>query len=205
MNIFHDYRVTIKCFTCILILLSVIFFYGCAGNQTTKTDPTVIFENKEYCVGPEDVLKVEIWNEPDLTRDVTVQPDGKISLPLINEVKVDGLTVQEMNSLLGKKFEKFIDIPSVTVTVVDPKSYKIYVMGNVRTPGMVQPKSEITFLQAISLAGGFSEWADKKNILLKRYEKGAERTININYDHIVSGTKPTMNIIMRSGDTIVVP
>jgi polysaccharide export outer membrane protein len=195
----------IQCYLLLLIIILSLCNVGCAAKQVAQIDSSFIFERTEYHVGPEDMVRVEIWNEPDLTRNVSVQPDGNITLPLINEVKVSGLTVQEIKNMLEQRFQKFIEIPSVTVTVIDPKSYKIYVLGNVRTPGMIQPKTEITFLQAISLAGGFSEWADKKNILLKRFEKGTEKTVKINYDDIVSGQNPALNVFMRSGDTIVVP
>jgi polysaccharide export outer membrane protein len=166
---------------------------------------SVTVERTDYLIGPEDILLIEVWKEPDLTRKVTVQPDGKISLPLLNDVKVIGLSVQEIKQLLEEEFLKYLEIPSVSVSVVDPKSYKIYVVGKVKAPGVIQPKSQITFLQAIATAGGFSEWAKKKEILVNHFENGVEKSLKINYEKIISGESPELNIVMQSGDTIIVP
>ncbi len=200
INTYRGYSVWL--YFILLSSVSCLVFLGCAESNLLVAQN---LEKTDYVVGPEDILRVEVWKEPDLTRDVAVNPDGNIALPLINQIKVSGLTVPEIKKLLEEKFSKFIEVPSVNVSVIDPKGYKIYVMGNVKTPGVLQPKSEITFLQAISMAGGFSEWANQTGILIKRREHNAEKTIKINYNKIISGEQPELNIIMKSGDTLIVP
>lgn len=131
--------------------------------------------------------------------------DGKISLPLIDEVQAAGLTPLQLKKVLMEKFKKIIENPSVSVMVMEANSFKVYVSGRVRTPGVYRIRSETSLLQIIPMAGGFADWANQKKILIIRKENGKEKRIRVNYKKIVEGEEPIPNTILKPGDTIVVP
>ncbi len=156
-----------------------------------------------YVIGPEDVLYIHVWREELLSRTVPVRMDGNISLPLIDEVRASGLTPLQLKELLIEKLKKFIDEPNVSVIVMEANSHKVYVSGQVRAPGVYRLRSEISILQIIPMAGGFTEWANQKKILIIRKEGGQERRINVNYKKILEGKEE--NFVLKAGDTIIVP
>ena len=158
-----------------------------------------------YTIGPEDVIRIEVWKEPQLSVSVPVRTDGDISLPLIHDVHVVGLTPLELKEELTKMFSKYIENPTVSVIVEEINSLKIYVVGNVNAPGVFDVKREVNVLQAISMAGGFTEWANKRKIKIFRKYGGIEQIINVNYNKLVSGNHPELNIPLQPGDSIVVP
>jgi polysaccharide export outer membrane protein len=163
----------------------------------------VIADSSQYVIGPEDTLYVHVWKEETLSRTVPVRIDGKISLPLIDEIQAAGLTPLQLKENLIKRFRDFVDIPNVSVIVMEANSFKVFVSGQVRTPGVIRLRSETSILQLIPMVGGFTDWANEKKILVIRKEGGQEKRITINYKRIVSGKDP--NFIVRSGDTIIVP
>jgi polysaccharide export outer membrane protein len=165
----------------------------------------VAVDGDQYMIGPEDVLYIHVWKEEALTRTVPVRMDGKISLPLIQEVKAAGLTPLQLKEVLMRKFKEFIENPIVSVTVAEVNSYKVYVIGQVKNPGVQRLRSETTVTQIIVLAGGFTEWAKQKKILVVRKEEGREKRITVNYKRIMAGKDLDSNIILKAGDTIVVP
>ena len=160
-------------------------------------------DSSQYVIGPEDNLYIHVWKEENLSRTVPVRIDGKISLPLIDEIQAAGLTPLQLKENLIKRFREFVDIPNVSVIVMEANSFKVFVSGQVRTPGVVRLRSETTILQLISMVGGFTEWANEKKILVVRKEGGQEKRLTVNYKRIVSGKDP--NFIMKSGDTVIVP
>ena len=161
-------------------------------------------DSPDYTIGPNDILSIFVWKEPDLTRDVTVMSDGKISFPLIGDITANGRTVAQLRSDITAKLKTFIDSPEVTVIVM--KSHKlIYVIGNVNRQSPFPLQANMTVLQALSTAGGFSEWADQKNIIIIRREGGKEIQRSFNYKEFVSGKKIEQNIVLQPNDTIVVP
>ena len=162
-------------------------------------------DGDQYIIGPEDVLYVHVWKEEALTRTVPVRMDGKISLPLIQEVKAAGLTPLQLKEVLMRKFKEFIENPIVSVTVVEINSFKVYVIGQVRSPGIQRLRSETTVSQIIVMAGGFTEWANQKKIVVVRKENGREKRITVNYKRIMAGKDLDSNIILKAGDTVVVP
>ena len=164
----------------------------------------VAVDGDQYMIGPEDVLYIHVWKEEALTRTVPVRMDGKISLPLIQEVKAAGLTPLQLKEVLMRKLKEFIENPIVSVTVMEANSYKVYVTGMVRSPGVYRLRSETTVFQIISLAGGFTEWANPRKILIVRKEDGREKRIAVNYKKIMSGNTGS-DIILKTGDTIIVP
>ena len=163
----------------------------------------VIADSSQYVIGPEDTLYVHVWKEETLSRTVPVRIDGKISLPLIDEIQAAGLTPLQLKENLIKRFRDFVDIPNVSVIVMEANSFKVFVSGQVKTPGVVRLRSETSILQLIPMVGGFTDWANEKKVLVIRKEGGQEKRITINYKRIVSGKDP--NFVLRSGDTIIVP
>jgi polysaccharide biosynthesis/export protein len=160
-----------------------------------------------YVIGPEDVLEILIWKNDDLSRVVTVRPDGNISLPLIGEVRAAGLDPEALRDVIVKRVSEYQIVPGVSVIVTEVNSYNVYILGEVNTPGKYQLKSNTTLLQVISLAGGFTPFASKNNIkvLRKKNLESQEEVFKIRYKDIVSKEDATQNITLKPGDTIVVP
>jgi polysaccharide export outer membrane protein len=165
----------------------------------------MIAVSERYVIGPEDVLYVHVWREEALSRTVPVRTDGKISLPLINDIQAAGLTPLQLREILTQKFKVFIDNPNVSVVVTEANSMKVYVSGQVKSPGVYRLRSETTVLQIIPMAGGFTDWANQKKILIIRNEDGREKRFTVNYKKIVKGDAPETNIRLKAGDTIIVP
>jgi polysaccharide biosynthesis/export protein len=158
-----------------------------------------------YVIGSEDVLYIHVWKEDALSRTVPVRLDGKISLPLIDEVQAAGLTPRKLKEVLIQRFKEFIDVPNVSVIVTEANSFKVYISGQIRSPGVYRLRSETSLLQMIALAGGFTEWANQKKILIIRKENGKEQRMTVNYKKIVKGEDSASDLILKSGDTIIVP
>jgi polysaccharide export outer membrane protein len=170
-----------------------------------KLEPQWMPVSESYVIGPEDVLNIHVWREEALSRTVPVRMDGKISLPLIDDIQAAGYTARQLKEVLTKRLKEFIDNPNVSVTVTEANSYKVYVSGQVRTPGVIRLRNETTILQIIPMAGGFTDWANQKKILVIRKENGKEKRITVNYRKIVKGGAPESDIVLKAGDTIIVP
>ena len=158
-----------------------------------------------YLIGPEDILNIYIWKEPDLTQEVTVMPDGKISFPLVGEIQAEGRTVMELKQAITEKLQDYVTAPEVAVVVRELRSQRIYTMGKLNSPGPYSLAPGMTVVQALSTAGGFAEWADEKNILVIRREGGKEVQHRFNYKQYISGENLKQNIFLKPNDTIVVP
>jgi polysaccharide export outer membrane protein len=165
----------------------------------------VVADSDQYVIGSEDVLYIHVWKEESVTRTIPVRMDGKISLPLIQEIKAAGLTPLQLKEVLATRFKEFIENPIVSVTVMEANSCKVYVMGQVRNPGVYRLRSETAIVQIIPLAGGFTDWANQKKILIIRKEDGKEKRIKVNYKKIMDGKDLSSNIILKAGDTIIIP
>ena len=163
----------------------------------------VLADSSQYVIGPEDSLYIHVWKEENLSRAVPVRIDGKISLPLIDEIQAAGLTPLQLKENLIKRLQEFVDIPNVSVIVMEANSFKVFVSGQVKTPGVVRLRSETSILQLIPMVGGFTEWANEKKVLVIRREGGQDKRHTVNYRRIVDGKDP--NFILKSGDTIIVP
>jgi len=161
----------------------------------------------EYRIGPEDVLEIMVWKNSDLTRTVTVRPDGKVSLPLIGDVQASGLTPDQLKAVVTKRMKEYISAPEVSVLVSNINSYFYYILGEVIKPGKYPLKERTTVLQAISMAGGFTPFASKNGISLFRKDPLTYNDVKyrIRYDDIISSTDPKKNLVIQSGDTLVVP
>jgi polysaccharide export outer membrane protein len=157
----------------------------------------------EYKIGPQDVLQIDVWKEPEITRTIPVRPDGKISLPLLNDIQATGLTSLQLAANIRDALKKFLNNPQVTVTVSAINSRRIYINGEVGHPGATPLTPSMTVLQALSSAGGFTQFARIKNIYILRQEGDQQVRIPFNYKDVVAGKKP--DVPLKAGDVIVVP
>jgi polysaccharide export outer membrane protein len=173
------------------------------AKDNKKVADDVVIDNDKYVIGPEDVLDIFVWKEESLTKTVPVRIDGKISLPLVDDVQAAGLTPLQLKEEITKRLSGFVDNPTVTVTVKEANSYRVFISGEVKQPGIVRIRSEITLVKLIIMAGGFTEWANKRKISIITNENGKEKRITANYNKIIDGDIP--DIIIKPGDTVIIP
>lgn len=162
-------------------------------------------DSDQYIIGPEDVLFIHVWKEEGLSGKMAVRTDGKISLSLIDEISAAGQTPLQLKEKISERLKLYIENPTVSVIVTEVNSFKVYVSGQVRTPGVHRLRSDTSIIQIISLAGGFTDWANPKKIVLIRKEDGKDVRMIINYNKIVQGDDLKSNINLKPGDTIIVP
>jgi len=158
-----------------------------------------------YVIGPEDVLNVVFWRDKDMSAEVSVRPDGKITLPLINEIEAANLTPDQLREKLTTAAAKFVEDPNVTVVVKAINSRKVFITGNVSKPGAYPLIAPTTVMQLIAMAGGLHEFADSKNIIITRPENGKQVAFTSNYKDFLKRKNLKQNIELRPGDTVVVP
>ena len=156
-------------------------------------------------IGPDDQLAIVYWREKDMSADVVVRPDGMISLPLLNEVKADGLTPEQLRAAITQGASKFVEEPTVSVVVKAINSRKVFITGMVAKPGPYPLAGPTTVLQLITYAGGLAEYADKKKIVIVRKENGRETTRRFNYEDVMKGKNMAQNIELQPGDSVIVP
>jgi len=204
------------------ILFLVVF--AAAGNlsaqsagNTTNSAPAAVAQPDQtasatkahddtYTIGADDVLAINVWKEPDLTRSVPVRSDGKISLPLIGELQASGVTPKQLEQDIAKKLTSYVSEPEVTVIVQEIKSRKFNVLGMVARPGSFSITHTMTVLDAIALAGGFGDFAKQKSIYVLRMKPdGTQARLPFNYKDVVKGKNPEQNIKLEPGDSVVVP
>jgi polysaccharide biosynthesis/export protein len=194
--------------------LTCMAWAGFAHAQEAKTEPsnspstqaeTKSAVQADYRIGPQDLLRIDVWKEPDISRTIPVRPDGKISLPLLNDVQAAGLTAMELAGAIREGLTKFITNPQVTVSVTEINSRRVYVTGEVVRPGAQPMLPNMTVLQALSGSGGFTQFARIKNIYVLRTIDGKQTRIPINYKAVVDGKHPEENVSLQPGDVIVVP
>ena len=190
------------------LIVLVPLFCSCA--QTAKSLPTADLPgddavSQNYQIGPEDSIEVQVWKNADLSKTVTVRPDGKISLPLIGDVQAAGLTAGQLTDAVTEKLQTYYKEPAqVTVIIHEVNSYAIYVLGEVNKQGKYAVRTGTTLLQAISLAGGFTQFASKNKMTLRRKAgDGKDMAIPIRYTDVLSGKQSDM--VLKSGDVVVVP
>ena len=167
--------------------------------------PAGVSTPADYVIGPDDVLTIVFWREKDMSSDVAVRPDGKISLPLLNDVQAAGLTPEQLRLQLTEAAGKFIEEPTVTVVVKQINSRKVYITGMVSKPGPYPLSGPTTVVQLIAMAGGVLEYADSRNISIMRTENGRQVSFPFNYKDVIKRKNLAQNIGLKPGDTIVVP
>lgn len=158
----------------------------------------------DYVIGADDTLHISVWKEPDLTETLPVRPDGKISMPLLNDVTAAGLTPLELKDSITEKLKKYVTDPHVTVVVTGMNSRRVFVTGEVNHTGPMVLLPHMTVLQALAEAG-FTQFANPKATYILRSENGRQTKLPFNYKEVVRGNHPEQNIELRPGDTIVVP
>ncbi len=173
---------------------------------TTKPSTAAVsVVDADYKIGAQDVIRIDVWKEPDISRTIPVRPDGKISLPLLNDVQAAGLTAMQLAGALRESFSKYLTSPQVTVTVTEINSRRVYITGEVTRAGALPLLPNMTVLQALSSAGGFTQFAKLKNIYVLRTEDGKQVKHPFNYKEVVKGNLAEQNILLQPGDVIVVP
>jgi polysaccharide export outer membrane protein len=196
----------------LLFLSLTLPIYGQEG-ANKKPSPKVHESSKitsatpdpNYVIGPQDVVDISVWKEPDLSRSVPVRPDGKISLPLVNDVQAAGLTPAQLGAQIASDLTKYMNNPQVTVIVSQINSQRIYILGEVARAGSYTLLPDMTVLQALSDAGGFTAFANSKKVYVLRQDGGKQQKIPFNYKDVISGKDPSQSIALRAGDTIIVP
>ncbi|MGH9737445.1 MAG: polysaccharide biosynthesis/export family protein [Candidatus Acidiferrales bacterium] len=162
-------------------------------------------QDPSYVIGAQDVLDVDVWKEKELTRTVEVRPDGKISLPLLNDIQASGQTPMQLAARITDGLKKFITDPQVTVIVTQINSQRVYILGEVTKPGAYPLLPGMNVLQALSSAGGFTMFANTKKIYVLRQQGGKQQKFPFDYKSVISGKRTNQNIVLRAGDQIVVP
>jgi polysaccharide export outer membrane protein len=166
--------------------------------------PVAVVTPPGYVIGPEDVLSVVFWRDKEFSTDVVVRPDGKISLPLLDDIHAAGLTPEELNGIVETAAKKFVLDAQATVIVKEIRSRKVYVVGEVARPGTVSLTADMNVLQVIAEVGGFLGHAKKGDVVVVRIEDGKERRLKFNYNDVVEGKNLEQNVPLRPGDTILV-
>lgn len=204
----------------LLGLLACLVVANAWGSDATKTHCIQIASNADstthggppdgingdYMIGPSDVLAVNVWKDTELTRTVPVRPDGKISLPLIGELEVNGLTALQVQHLIAAKLKEYIDNPQVTVIVQEVKSKAYVIVGKIAKPGSYNLEKPTTILDAIAIAGGFLDFAKTNKVyVIRSLEGGSVMKMPFDYKSVTKGHHLEENVNLRDGDTIVVP
>lgn len=195
----------------VAVLLGWLLMWGCAPQispvvQAEAEAAAVAAADQElYQLGPEDVVEVSVWKEPELTRQLIVRPDGKISYPLIGEIPAAGRTVRQLQEDISKRLEKFVTDAAVTVILLKAQHYKFFVTGKVNRPGEFVVGRPTTVLQALAMAGGLTPFASPSNILVVRKVGGQDQVFRFNYRQVARGQMLEQNIVLLPGDVVVVP
>jgi polysaccharide biosynthesis/export protein len=162
-------------------------------------------QKTDYVIGAGDVLQVFVWKEAELTREVTVRLDGRITVPLLGDIEAAGRAPQQLGDELEKSLSRFVESPRVTVAVTHPTSTRFFVMGQVGKAGEFPLSAKTSVLQGLALAGGFREYAKTDSIVIIRQEGKGQLVIPVNYKRLEDGKDISQNVMLRPGDTIVVP
>ena len=184
---------------------------GWAGQSARKTtvqpaQHNVSRADDDYIIGPSDVLDINVWKDPELTQTVPVRPDGRITLPLIGELQVSGLTATNVQLLVTKKLKEYVSNPEVTVIVAEVNSRTYIIMGKIAHPGSYALGKPTTVLEAIAIAGGFLDFAKESKVyVLRRQEDGTQARLPFDYKKVINQRGGNQNVDLKNGDTIVVP
>ncbi len=174
-----------------------------APTKLTEANPKLADEG--FIIGPEDLLVVNVWKEPDISRSIAVRSDGKITLPLIGEIEASGRTPTQLGHEISGKLQSYISEPEVTVIVQEIRSQRFNILGQVSKPGSYLLSNSVTVLDAIAVAGGFRDFAKKKSIyVLRQSADGGQMRLPFNYNEVIKGKKPEQNVRLKPRDTVVV-
>ena len=191
--------------------IQVLIFFICSylgaifPIQAEDSAQSAVQVTSSYKIGPGDILRISVWKEEGMEEEVLVKPDGGISFPLVGDIQASGMTTHDLTVVLKQKLRRYIPNPVVTVSVLKSVSNKIYVVGKVNRPGEYQATHYMDVLQALSLAGGLTPYAESDEIKIIRRKNGRKQIFEFDYDEVIKGKKLDMNIILEAGDTIAVP
>jgi len=179
---------------------------ACGGRVITPSPPDPDPMSREnYVIGVQDTIGVSVWRNPELTLSVTVRNDGKISVPLLDDVQAEGLTAMELKAVITRELSEFITAPDVTIMVQEMRSQSVSLIGALNRSGRIPLGRDLRVLDAIITMGGFAAFADKANIhIVRRMTDGTEETYRFDYEAYIQGKAPGSNIVLRNGDTIIV-
>ena len=193
----------------IIVLLALVIFLpgqSLAAESKSGQESVSVPQKAVYKINPGDVLSIVTWKEADFTVEkILVRVDGKISFPLLNDVQAAGLTPLMLKDIIENGLKNFVANPVVTVTVVNPESQKFYILGEVKNTGEYPIVKNLTVMQAFAIAGGFTEWAEKDEIVLVRYEAGKRKVYRIDYKAMAKGKNLEQDLLLKADDTIIVP
>lgn len=183
------------------VLVAALLLAGCAHEQAPT--PVAAAADEPYRIGKEDVLDVSVWRDPDLSRTLPVRPDGFITLPMAGEVQAEGRTTVELEQDIARRLQKYIQNPRVTVMVREVNSARVFVTGEVQKPGAYSLRGSVTVLQAVAMAGGLTEFADRNGMMVIRGNNGPR--IPVRYSDLVDRRAQGADFPLQPGDTVVVP
>jgi polysaccharide export outer membrane protein len=195
----------------VLMALTLMSLWGCVPPPSQLTEAQAAAaavatpDQDKYLLGPEDAIEISVWKEPDLTKQLVVRPDGKITYPLIGEVQASGRTVKQLQEEILKRLEKYVTDAHVTVILLKAQNYKIYVTGKVNKPGDFMIGKPVNVMQAISMAGGLTPFASPGSIMVLRSVGGKEEVYPFNYKDVAQGLMLEQNRMLLPGDVVVVP
>ncbi len=189
----------------LIVSISVIFTTDSFPQTEASSSSPPLSDIQAYLIGPEDVLEISVWKNADLSRTVVVRPDGMISLPLIGDIRAAGRTPEQLRDEIVNRLKEYQETVVASVIVQTVNSYKVFIVGEVKAPGEYSLKRKTSILQAIAMAGGFTQFAAKNSIVIVREKGGSEERIKVRFDDIVKGKGNNTNLILKPGDTIVVP
>ena len=196
-----------RCKSCVWFCAMLLIFGTVLINPASAQNPIGAGEipGGEYEIGPEDLLEIHVWKEKDLQREVLVRPDGWLTFPLVGNLSAKGKTAQQLQEEIATRLRKYIPDPNVSVSVKKVAGYKIFIIGRVNKPGEIVVGRFIDVIQALTLAGGLTPFADDDNIRILRKEDGKETVIMFDYADVRKGRRLEQNIMLKSGDVIIVP
>ena len=190
-------------FSVCLFLCTAITAFPVQNPAPSKPSPTV---SDDFIIGLEDALSINVWKEPELSvKDVTVRPDGKISMPLVGDIQASGFTPKQLQDRISERMKEFVAAPNVTVVVLRIASQSISIVGQVAKPGVYLLGSPMTVLELLARAGGFREDAKTKKIAIVRKQEGRTTHFSFNYNQVSKGQNLQQNIILKNGDVVIVP
>lgn len=193
-----------------IFLVGTVIQLGISGCSEPVRQSVIVprpsqVEDRPYTIGPDDLLNVVVWKNESLSKEVRVRPDGKITLPLINDVQAAGVAPNVLRDVIAKRLEKFIEVSGVTVMVKEINSSKVSVLGQVKKPGIYPLRGDLTVLEAIALAEGFNEFASTDRMVIIRKNGKETNWIKVRYTDMIQGRVPNDHLFLAAGDTLVVP
>jgi polysaccharide export outer membrane protein len=189
-----------------MVLVAAAVIAGQSAGVRAEDTPIPVSLPAHYVIGPDDVLSVLFWKDKDMSSEVVVRPDGRISLPLLNDIHAGGLTPEQLRDIVTEQARRFVEEPSVTIVIKQINSRKLFITGEVEKPGPYPVTAPTTVIQLISMAGGLKEFADDKHILIMRSDAaGRQVGYPFNYHQVREGKNLRQNIELQPGDTVVVP